>query len=137
MAEKSESFVEYFGIEIGTMSEEDKVNLIVELCDTLSAARLRQVRELAEQKRLEKLEDAKQLVIAEMRARFTELDLDFDEVMGTGGARRRRREAAPLPAKYRGPNGEIWSGRGMKPKWIRELEDADDDLTEFRVQDAE
>ncbi len=34
-----------------------------------------------------------------------------------GEKRRRatRRKAAP---KYRGPNGEIWTGRGMKPRWL-------------------
>ncbi len=26
--------------------------------------------------------------------------------------------AAVVAAKYRGPNGETWSGRGLKPKWL-------------------
>ena len=25
-------------------------------------------------------------------------------------------------AKYRGPNGETWAGRGLTPKWLTELE---------------
>ena len=24
-----------------------------------------------------------------------------------------------LPAKYRGPNGEEWSGKGQDPKWLK------------------
>lgn len=24
----------------------------------------------------------------------------------------------PVAAKYRGPNGETWSGRGLTPKWL-------------------
>ena len=27
----------------------------------------------------------------------------------------------PVPAKYRGPNGETWSGRGLTPKWLSTL----------------
>jgi DNA-binding protein H-NS len=26
-----------------------------------------------------------------------------------------------VAAKYRGPNGETWSGRGLKPKWMAAL----------------
>ena len=31
------------------------------------------------------------------------------------------KSASPAPAKYRGPNGESWSGRGLKPKWLTGL----------------
>lgn len=27
----------------------------------------------------------------------------------------------PVPVKYRGPNGETWTGRGFKPKWLETL----------------
>ena len=27
----------------------------------------------------------------------------------------------PAPAKYTGPNGESWSGRGLAPKWLASL----------------
>lgn len=27
----------------------------------------------------------------------------------------------PVAAKYRGPNGETWSGRGLTPKWLTAL----------------
>ncbi len=27
----------------------------------------------------------------------------------------------PAPAKYKGPNGESWSGRGLAPKWLAAL----------------
>jgi DNA-binding protein H-NS len=27
----------------------------------------------------------------------------------------------PAPAKYTGPNGETWSGRGLMPKWLSAL----------------
>lgn len=27
----------------------------------------------------------------------------------------------PVPAKFRGPNGETWSGRGLTPRWLATL----------------
>lgn len=27
----------------------------------------------------------------------------------------------PAPAKFRGPNGESWSGRGLMPRWLAAL----------------
>ncbi len=43
-----------------------------------------------------------------------------------GGKTRPRKAAAaksanPAPAKYRGPNGETWSGRGLMPRWLAAL----------------
>lgn len=32
-----------------------------------------------------------------------------------------RKPSAPVAAKYRGPNGETWSGRGLMPKWLSAL----------------
>ena len=32
-----------------------------------------------------------------------------------------KRKYAPPTAKYRGPNGEEWSGRGLQPRWLSAL----------------
>ena len=32
-----------------------------------------------------------------------------------------KRTGASVAAKYRGPNGETWSGRGLTPKWLAAL----------------
>jgi len=32
-----------------------------------------------------------------------------------------RKASSPVAAKYRGPNGESWSGRGLMPKWLSAL----------------
>ena len=32
-----------------------------------------------------------------------------------------RKAGKPVAAKYRGPNGETWSGRGLTPKWLATL----------------
>ncbi len=32
-----------------------------------------------------------------------------------------KKAAAPTPAKYRGPQGQTWTGHGTAPKWLNEL----------------
>jgi len=32
-----------------------------------------------------------------------------------------KKAGSPVAAKYRGPNGETWSGRGLTPKWLASL----------------
>ncbi len=33
----------------------------------------------------------------------------------------KKKSASALAAKYRGPNGETWSGRGLTPRWLAAL----------------
>lgn len=37
------------------------------------------------------------------------------------GAAAKKKSAATVAAKYRGPNGETWSGRGLTPRWLAAL----------------
>ncbi len=37
---------------------------------------------------------------------------------GTGAA---KKSAVTVAAKFRGPNGETWSGRGLTPRWLAAL----------------
>jgi DNA-binding protein H-NS len=39
-----------------------------------------------------------------------------------------------VAAKYRGPNGETWSGRGLMPRWLSGLVNAGRSKEEFAVQ---
>jgi len=32
-----------------------------------------------------------------------------------------KKAGKPVEAKYRGPNGETWTGRGLAPKWLMAL----------------
>jgi DNA-binding protein H-NS len=58
-----------------------------------------------------------------LKSRAENLQREIDQLIGpTSSANiehrrdpRKRRKVAP---KYRGPHGEKWSGRGLKPKWL-------------------
>lgn len=39
-----------------------------------------------------------------------------------------------VAAKYKGPNGEAWSGRGLTPKWLASLISQGRNKDEFAVQ---
>jgi len=34
---------------------------------------------------------------------------------------KKKKVGAVVAAKYRGPNGEVWSGRGLTPRWLSAL----------------
>jgi DNA-binding protein H-NS len=132
MAEEPQTICEWLDIELEKLSADNKINLIGEICDELNAQQLRQVREMVNQKRLSKIEEAKAQVIEEMREKFVQLDLDFDEIFEL---RRGRRGKTMVPPKYRGPEGKEWSGRGNPPFWVREYEDAGGDREDYRIKD--
>ena len=74
----------------------------------------------AEEIRAQEFNQTVQEIKAKMAAfGITLADLD-------GGKSRPRKAGAgksgnPAPAKYRGPNGETWSGRGLMPRWLAAL----------------
>lgn len=43
------------------------------------------------------------------------------------------KSANPAPAKYRGPNDESWSGRGLAPKWLAALVAAGHSKDEYLI----
>jgi DNA-binding protein H-NS len=126
-------------LDLDALSEEDMMQLLDELLIRLTAQQLRDVRDTAEARRREKLEEAKNAVLAETRAKLGELELTLEEVVRPRPARTRSRRTRldagrELPVKYRGPNAETWSGRGRAPQWMRELEEQGRNRDEFLVQ---
>src|SRR3954468_8605516 len=111
--------------------------------DRMTVAELTALRDAAEAKRREKLDDAKHPVLREPRANLAELGLTLEAMLPTpvsagqgGQGRKKRRDAGqPLPVKYRGPNGGTWSGRGRMPKWLQTLEAEGRSREEFRATD--
>ena len=37
------------------------------------------------------------------------------------GKPRSKLQGTPVPAKYRGPLGETWTGRGLMPRWLKTM----------------
>ena len=45
-----------------------------------------------------------------------------------------KRSGVAVAAKYKGPNGETWSGRGLTPRWLASLLEQGRTKEEFAIQ---
>lgn len=90
---------------------------------------------LAEAEKMREQEIADTIADIKERIRvygLTAEDLGLARSSGPGRAGRGRNP--PAPVKYRGPNGETWSGgRGRKPQWVTEALRQGRNLEEFAV----
>ena len=59
-------------------------------------------------------------VTAVLSSRAGELQSQLAKLTGTAPTKRAytKRKAKKISAKYKGPNGETWAGRGTKPRWL-------------------
>jgi len=74
------------------------------------------------------------VVIAEIKAKMADYGITVEELAGTAGRGRGRGKGVP---KYRGPNGETWSGGpGRKPAWVRQILAEGGDIERYRIQTA-
>lgn len=87
--------------------------------------------------------------VQEIRAKMqafgiTVKDLQPGKVRGTrakagvstrrSGAAAKKKTASVVAAKYRGPAGETWSGRGLTPRWLAALVSQGKSKEEFAVK---
>jgi DNA-binding protein H-NS len=75
-------------------------------------------------------------VIADVRKKIEEYGLTAADLKlgGRGASKRKAATQGKAPAKYRGPNGESWSGgRGPKPHWVKEALAAGKSLSDFAI----
>lgn len=89
------------------------------------------------QKLIEEAEKLKQKeiekVIAEIRETMASYGLTARDIAGAEAKTRKRK--AKAAAKYRGPNGELWSGgRGRKPQWVIELLEAGKSIENYKIR---
>ncbi len=72
----------------------------------------------------------------EVLARIQELAESIDvRVEIKESDKKNTRKGIKIPIKYRNPNNpdEKWTGRGLMPKWLRELIEQGHDKSEFEV----
>jgi DNA-binding protein H-NS len=129
----TEKMTEWLDIKLDTLSSEERIRLIEEIFESLTAQELLTIRDLAEKNRKSKLEDAKAALLEEMKGKASELGLSLNDVFPT---QRQRKNKPVLRVKYRSPDGETWSGRGHAPLWLRQLELQGHKRDEFAVSEG-
>ncbi len=87
------------------------------------------------QTQADRLAESREQVLAQVHTLIAELNRAVGEIKNGGNsgqarveknssARMKRggpRKGSKVAAKYRGPSGETWSGRGLTPVWLRSL----------------
>ena len=60
--------------------------------------------------------------VQEIKAKMAAYGITIADLQsGKSGRKVSTKSVNPAPAKYRGPNGETWSGRGLMPRWLAAL----------------
>ena len=86
----------------------------------------RQIEELRKAELKSAIAQVRQL-IAEWR--LTADDCGFKSIAASG----LKKTKSAVAVKYRGPNGETWSGRGRAPRWVEALEAQGRQRAEFSI----
>ena len=114
-----------------TQSRSFEMNKLLKSLENLSVADLRKVIESATTMIEQKTEGVKRSFIEEVTARAVSLGLSVTDLFGRSTPVAAKKAAPARSAggtraspgvRYRGPNGEEWSGRGRPARWLTELE---------------
>jgi DNA-binding protein H-NS len=101
----------------GKMAKDNLPNI-----DELSLNDLNALIQRAESLRQKRQDEVKASFLNEMRSKAAQLGLDIEVGVGKSGRRKRSDAGVKLAAKFVGPNGETYTGRGPTPKWLKDLE---------------
>ena len=116
---------------------------LINRLDALDAIQLGRVIQAAQDQRAAKIKDAREALIARVREEAAALDLKPEDLFGRVAATRkpssatRPRGKGTVPAQFRGPDGETWSGRGRLPVWLTALEAQGRRREEFRIRESQ
>jgi DNA-binding protein H-NS len=87
--------------------------------------------------------DIERILAAKVSVERKELQAKLDKLEEFGGSKRGRGKGRSHPLKggkvaprFRGPEGETWSGRGLRPKWLTALLSQGRKLEEFAIDAA-
>jgi DNA-binding protein H-NS len=73
-------------------------------------------------------------VIADIKAKMKEYGITVEDLGAVASGRKGGASKAKAPAKYRGPNGELWSGGpGRKPEWVKAVLAQGKSIEDFRI----
>ena len=71
-------------------------------------------------------------VVADIKAKMKAYGITAADLGGASSGKKPTKSAAP--AKFKGPNGELWAGGpGRKPEWVRAVLAAGKSVEEYRI----
>ena len=99
----------------------------------MSEAELNSVIENARKALKEKQDSKRKEVLAKIKELAGSIGVNVE--IGESSTKTSSRKGSSVPIKYRDPANanNKWTGRGMKPKWLKELLDQGRNLKEFEI----
>jgi len=99
----------------------------------MSEAELNNVIENAKKALKEKQDSKRKEVLSKIKELASSIGVNVE--IGDSGSKASSRKGSSVPIKYRDPANpnNKWTGRGMKPKWLKELLDKGRNLAEFEI----
>lgn len=74
------------------------------------------------------------VVISDIRAKIAEHGLTAADLGLSGRRGASTRTGSKIPPKYRGPAGQLWTGRGRKPGWVVAELERGRSLSDFEIR---
>lgn len=73
-------------------------------------------------------------VIADIKAKMKEFGISVADLGGAASGKKPGKSKSAAPAKFKGPNGELWAGGpGRKPEWVRAVLASGQSIEDFRI----
>lgn len=73
-------------------------------------------------------------VIADIKAKMKQFGITVADLGSAPAGKKAGKSKSAAPAKYRGPNGELWAGGpGRKPEWVRAVLAAGKSVEDYRI----
>ncbi len=74
-------------------------------------------------------------VIADIKGRMKQYGITVADLGGPAvSGKKPAKSKSAAPAKYQGPNGELWAGGpGRKPEWVRSVLAAGKSIEDYRI----
>jgi DNA-binding protein H-NS len=123
------------GINLDDTVASERFSLVNAALERMTASELADIIETATRLQQERQRESQTQLIEKWRLEASELGVDFDALFSASrrGGRSNTRQTT-IAAKYRGPDGETWSGRGHPPRWLATLEKGGHNREEFLIQ---
>ncbi|MDB5414742.1 MAG: uncharacterized protein JWR10_3077 [Rubritepida sp.] len=120
------------------MTETDKtLATLIAALPSLSMEDLGALSAAIEKTRQDMATAGRSALLEEFRTKAGRLGVSLEELIGRGapakGKATRGDAGKKVAAKFRGPNGEEWTGRGRKPNWLTMLEAHGRSADEFLI----
>lgn len=73
-------------------------------------------------------------VLADIKAKMKQYGITVADLGGGASGKKAPKSKSAAPAKYKGPNGELWAGGpGRKPEWVRAVLAAGKSIEDYRI----